>query len=114
MKRGIPGRGDILRINLDPSLGVEQEGTRPVVVLTPEEFNRFGLILACSITQGGAMAREHGFAVSLLGAGVRTQGVVLCHQVRTLDPRERKVRYIETLPSSITEEILARVRTLVA
>jgi len=58
------------------------------------------------------MAREHGFAVSLMGSGTRTQGVVLCHQVRTLDPRERKAVFLETLPTLITEEILARVRSL--
>lgn len=112
MRRGIPDRGDVLLLSLDPSLGAEQSGKRPIVVLSKEAFNRFGLVLACPVTQGGQMAREHGFAVSLVGSGTRTQGVVLCHQVRTLDPRERKSVFVETLPTWITAEILARVQTL--
>ena len=112
MKRGIPDRGDILHIDLDPVKGREQRGKRFVLVLTLAAFNRFGLMLACPVTQGGEFAREHGFAVPLSGAGSRTQGVVLCHQVRTLDYRERGANWIESLPGEILEEVLARVRTL--
>ena len=112
MTRGIPDRGDILHIDLDPTRGREQRGKRYVVVLTPAVINRFGCILACPITQGGEFAREHGFAVSLTGAGTHTQGVVLCHQARTLDFKERAAVWVESLPEEILEEILARVRTL--
>ena len=112
LKRGIPERGDILHIDLDPTKGREQRGKRFILVLSPAEFNRFGLILACPITQGGAFAREHGFAVSLSAAGMRTQGVVLCHQVRTLDYKERNGKLVEALPEEQVDEVLARVRTL--
>ena len=112
MKRGVPDRGDILHIDLDPVKGREQQGKRFVLVLTPAVFNRFGLMLACPVTQGGAFAREHGFAVSLSGAGSRTQGVALCHQVRTLDYRERNADWVESLPADFVEDVLARVRTL--
>ena len=81
-------------------------------MLTPSAFNRFGLMLVCPITQGGEFARKHGFAVSLSGAGTRTMGVALCHQVRILDYRERRAGWVESLPEEIVEEVLARVRTL--
>ncbi len=112
MKRGIPERGDILHIDLDPTKGREQRGKRFILVLSSAEFNRFGLILVCPVTQGGEFAREHGFAVSLSGAGTTCQGAVLCHQVRTLDYKERAARWVEALPPDIVEEVLARVRTL--
>lgn len=112
LKRGIPDRGDILHIDLGPTKGREQRGRRSVLVLSPMEFNRFGLILVCPVTQGGEFAREHGFAVSLSAAGTTTQGVVLCHQVRTLDYKERSGRLVEALPEEVVEEVLARVRTL--
>lgn len=32
-------RGDICKLSLDPTLGHEQQGLRPVLVLTPESFN---------------------------------------------------------------------------
>ena len=113
LKRGIPDRGDVLNLDLDPAKGHEQRGKRPVLVLSVSEFNRFGLILVCPITQGGGFAREHGFAVPLSGAGTRTQGVVLCNQLRTVDYRERGREFSESLPGDLVEEVLARVRTLI-
>ena len=112
MKRGNPERGDILHIDLDPTKGREQRGKRFVLVLSPADFNRFGLILACPVTQGGGFAREHGFAVSLSATGTHTRRVILCHQVRTLDYKERNGKWIETLEEEVVEEVLARVRTL--
>lgn len=112
MKRGVAERGDVLHVDLDPTKGREQQGKRFVVVLSPADFNRFGLALVCPVTQGGEFAREHGFAVSLSAAGAKTQGVVLCHQARTLDYKERNATWIETLPEEVVEEILARVGTL--
>jgi mRNA interferase ChpB len=112
LKRGIPDRGDILHTDLDPTRGREQRGKRFVVVVSVADFNKFGLALVCPITQGGKFAREHGFDVSLIGAGTRIQGIVLCHQVRVLDYKERSSRWVETLRQEIMEEVLARVRTL--
>jgi mRNA-degrading endonuclease toxin of MazEF toxin-antitoxin module len=112
MKRGIPDRGDILHIDLDPAKGREQQGQRYVLVLTLADFNSFGLALVAPITQGGQFAREHGFTVSMMGAGTNTQGVVLCNQVKMLDCRERRAQIIETAPETVVDEALARVRAL--
>ena len=112
LKRGIPDRGDILHIALDPVKGREQRGQRFVLVLSVSEFNRFGLVLVCPVTQGGEFARQHGFAVSLSATGARTQGVVLCHQARVLDYKERRAGWLEKLPANLVEDVLARARTL--
>lgn len=112
MKRGIPARGEILHIDLDPTLGREQQGQRYVLVLTVFEFNRFGLALVAPITQGGQFARENGFTVSLMGSGGKTHGVVLCNQVRMLDFKERGGKLIETAAAIIVEDVLARIRVL--
>jgi mRNA interferase ChpB len=113
LKRGIPDRGDVLNLDLDPAKGHEQRGRRPVLVLSASEFNRFGLVLVCPITQGGGFAREHGFAVPLSGVGARAQGVVLCHQLRVVDYKERGSEFSESLPGDLVEEALARVRALI-
>jgi mRNA interferase ChpB len=112
LRRGTPDRGDVLHIDLDPTKGREQRGQRFVLVLSVWEFNRFGLILVCPVTQGGDFARQHGFAVSLSATGARTQGVVLCHQLRALDCKERHTEWVETLPVDVVDDVLARVRTL--
>ena len=83
-----------------------------MLVLSVAEFNRIGLVLGCPITQGGQFAKASGFAVSLSGVGTKTQGVVLCHQTRTMDYKIRAGRWVETLPLDLIEEVLGRVRTL--
>lgn len=112
MKHGIPDRGDILHLDLDPAKGREQQGQRYVLVLTLADFNRFGLALVAPITQGGQFAREHGFTVSLMGTGMRTQGIVLCNQMKMLDYRERGARAVEAAPEIVIDDVLARVRAL--
>jgi mRNA-degrading endonuclease toxin of MazEF toxin-antitoxin module len=52
MKRGIPDRGDILHLNLDPVLGKEQQGQRYVTILNGEileEYPDLGLGESCFI-----------------------------------------------------------------
>ena len=105
-------RGDIYLVNLDPTKGREQRGARPLLIVSPLAFNRLGTPLVCPITQGGHSARARGFAVSLGGAGTRTQGVILCHQPRVLDLETRGATFVETVPPAIMEDVLARLLTL--
>ena len=109
----VPRRGDIVRLDFDPSAGHEQQGTRPALVLSPEAFNRFGIALACPITRGGAFARGQAWTVPLAGAGLATDGVVLCNQARTVDWKARRAAFIEAVPAELIADVLARVATLI-
>jgi mRNA interferase ChpB len=42
-------RGDIVNVPLDPTVGHEQRGTRPALVLTTKEFNKLGDVLVAPI-----------------------------------------------------------------
>ena len=106
-------RGDIYLVSLDPTSGHEQQGTRPVLVVSPSAFNRLTKTpVVLPITSGGNFARTAGFAVSLTGAGMKTTGVVRCDQPRVLDLVSRKGRKLESVPSAIMDEVLAKVATL--
>ena len=108
-------RGDIYIVALDPTQGSEQQGTRPVLVVSPGPFNRVtGVPVVLPITQGGSFARTAGFAVSLMGAGTSIVGVVRCDQPRALDMRARKGRKIESIPDDIMNEVLAKLATILA
>ena len=109
----VPRRGDIILLDFDPSAGHEQQGTRPALVLSPDAFNRFGMALACPITRGGAFARGRAWTVPLAGAGLTTDGVVLCNQVRTVDWIARRGRFVEAVPAELIADVLARVATLI-
>jgi mRNA interferase ChpB len=113
VKRAKYGRGDIVRLNLNPTAGREQQGDfRPALVLTPAAYNATGLAVIAPITQGGDFARYAGFAVTLSGAGTETQGVILCNQIRSVDLEARGAKRIEVAPDVVIEDALARVQAL--
>jgi mRNA interferase ChpB len=102
-------RGDIYLVSLDPTVGHEQQGKRPVLVISPGKFNRLTRMpIVLPITSGGNFARTAGFAVSLMGAGIRTTGVVRCDQPRALDLRARGAKRLETIPDHIIDEVWAK------
>jgi mRNA interferase ChpB len=101
-------RGDIYLVSLDPTEGREQRGSRPVLVVSPTEFNEATrLPVICPITSGGDFARRIGFAVPV--TGIKTSGVVRCDQPRVLDLGARNARRVDTLPASIMDEVLAKL-----
>ncbi|MCF5708607.1 type II toxin-antitoxin system ChpB family toxin [Pseudomonas syringae] len=113
MKRSRFNRSDIVRINLNPTAGREQQGDfRPALVLTPAAYNVSGLAIIAPITQGGDFARYAGFAVPLSGSGTETQGVVLCNQIRTVDLEARGAKCVESAPDVVIDDVLARVQAL--
>ncbi len=106
-------RGDVYMVDLEPTQGREQRGHRPVVIVSPDAFNRAtGLPVIAPITNGGDFARRIGFAVPL--SGTQTSGVVRCDQPRVLDLTARNGRRVESLPEPIMDEVLARMATIFA
>lgn len=104
-------RGDIYLVSLDPTAGHEQRGSRPVLVVSPDEFNEATrLPVICPITNGGDFARRLGFAVPV--TGIKTTGIVRCDQPRVLDLSARHAHKVDTLPAPVMDEVLARVATL--
>ena len=108
-------RGDIYLVSLDPTSDYEQQGTRPVLVVSPAAFNRLTRTpIVLPITSGGNFARTAGFAVSLMGSGTQTTGIVRCDQPRALDIGSRHGRKLESVPQSVLEEVLAKVAPIFA
>ena len=103
-------RGDIWMVSLDPTAGHEQQGMRPVMIVSATAFNRVTQTpVVLPITTGGNFARARGFAVSLTGAAVKTTGIVRCDQPRALDLLARKARRVESAPQEIVDEVLAKL-----
>lgn len=108
----VPDRGEIWHVDLDPTKGTEQRGARFVFIVSPKAFNQGGLTLVCPITQGGAVARYAGFAVTLMGSATDTQGVVACNHARAVDIRARHGAFKERVPEAVTADVIARLQTL--
>jgi mRNA interferase ChpB len=107
-------RGDIYLVDLDPARGGEQRGRRPVMVVTPKEFNRQCPPLVCPITTGGTAARLAGFTISLATTGLKTTGVILCSQLRAVDIKARHGRRIERAPDEVVAEVMATLQDLLS
>ncbi len=104
-------QGDIYMVSLNPAQGREQQGHRPVLIVSSSQFNAATkLPVVLPITNGGDFARRIGFAVEI--TGIKTTGLIRCDQPRVLDIAERQGRKVDTLPAALLEDVLAKVVTL--
>ena len=108
-----PARGDVYHVDLEPTKGKVQRGKRFVLVLSPAEHNGKGLVIVLPISQGHTLARSAGYASTLMGAGLNTQGVVICDQPRTIDFAVRGARYVESVPAHVVDDVMSRIAPLV-
>ncbi|WP_329662236.1 type II toxin-antitoxin system PemK/MazF family toxin [Geminicoccus sp.] len=107
-------RGDIWHLDFSPAAGRELRGAHYALIVSPRAFNLMGKPLVCPIsTTGASFARAGGWTVTLMGAGTATAGMILCHELRTIDMKARSGRFHEKVPDSIMDEVLAIVQALV-
>ncbi|MBI4231053.1 MAG: type II toxin-antitoxin system PemK/MazF family toxin [Planctomycetes bacterium] len=102
-------RGEVYWATLSPRSGSEQQGTRPVIVVSHDAFNQTPLwrsVIVVPVSTSTAQARRGPTAVPLpAGAGgLKKDGVALCHQVTTLDRGKLSSR-----AGSLPPDLLARV-----
>jgi mRNA interferase MazF len=98
--------GDILLVDFDPTKGSEQAGIRPALVISSKLMHEVSKrIIVCPITRNMVPWPTK---VSLPD-DIKTRGMVLTDQVRTLDTGTRILRLIETAP----QEVVTIVRSYV-
>ena len=106
VKEAVPDAGDILWINLNPTKGHEQSGTRPVIVASFASFNRLsGLCTIIPMTHV-----QKGYINEVVINAKDAHGVALIDQVRTLDFKNRRC----TLRGKVSEDELAEIRAKLA
>ena len=101
-------RGDIVRIDLEPTRGSEQQGVaRPCVVLSVGAYNNklptFGAVPLSSSPR-----ERPPFIVSTPSAGLSTS-MALCHQLRAVDKR----RIVGDRRGALSAEALRKVEAAV-
>jgi mRNA interferase MazF len=104
-----PDAGDLVWIELNPTVGHEQSAHRPAIVLTPRQYNaRSGLCIICPITSRARgypleVAIPHGHAIS---------GVILVDQVHGVSWVKRYVRMDSVAPAELLDEVRERLAAL--
>jgi mRNA interferase MazF len=102
-------RGEIWWATLAPRSGSEQQGTRPVLVVSHDGFNQVPTwmsVIVVPISSSPSQGRRGPTAVPLpAGAGgLKTAGAALCHQVTTLDRRKLTSR-LGVLPAPLLAQV---------
>ncbi len=104
-------RGDIFLANLNPYVGSEQGGTRPVLILQNDAGNLFSpTLIVAPITS--RMRKKPALPTHYILDGIDNllcPCIVLCEQIRTID--KRRVReYISRVPREKMDEISENIR----
>ena len=87
-------RGQIYRVNLDPVVGSEQGGIRPVLVVQTDAFNKSSpTVVVMAITSKFDKRRDLATHVIVRCNELPHDSIVLAEQMRTLD-KSRFVKYI--------------------
>lgn len=99
-------RGEIYYANLDPVLGSEQSGFRPVLIVQNDTGNRYSptVIVAPITTKPDSKVKLPTHCHLAAYKGLDESSVALLEQLRTLDKRRLK-KYIGRLKKSSMNEV---------
>lgn len=104
-------RGDLFSACLDPVVGSEQGGIRPVLIVQNDVGNRYSptvIVLAVTGQINKTRLPTH-VQVDAENTGLQKDSVVLAEQIRTLDKRRLREK-IGSLKPEVMEKVTAAMR----
>ena len=105
-------RGDIIWANLDPTLGHEQSGSRPVLILSEDVFNdRSGTVIAVVLTSQQPIA-SFPLTLELSDPSLPKKSWVKISQIRTLST-QRLGKKIGTASDEKLETIIEGLNEII-
>ncbi len=108
----IPKAGDLISTDVDTSLGREQAGRRPALVVSDEIFNAAtGLAIVCPIT-----SKIRPFPSSVvLPEGLLLSGEILLSHIRSIDTLACPIRFAgAAVPPAVAAIVRAKLAALIA
>ena len=104
-----PEAGDFIWIDLDPTVGHQQRGRRPAIVLSPQDYNAAaGLCVICPIT-----SRVRGYPFeAVLPDDANLRGAVLADQPRSISWEKRPIQHAGRAPETVLTEVRERLAAL--
>ena len=109
MVDGVPQQGDIITIDLDPRMGHEQQGFRPVIVLSNNivsQYTNVVIVAPISTTQRRLPLYYN------LPDSLNTKGTVFLDQLVTLDYKARSFKFIEKASLDFLNQLLNITRRI--
>ena len=83
------GRGDVVLCDLNPVVGSEQAGVRPVIIVQIDRANAVSphtIITPCTTKIRRSLLPSH-VLVPAGNGGLKQDSIVLCEQIRVIDRR---------------------------
>ena len=107
----IPEQGDIIDINFDPSAGKGIIKRRPAYVLSKKMLNEHvELAIVAPIT-----STNRGISMEVpLSNTMKTTGVILPYQMRSLDFESRDASFIEKAPQEVIDAVRKIAKLLIS
>ncbi len=107
-----PLRGEIWLVTLDPTIGREQAGRRPALVVSDDLFNQSHaeLVVVLPITSKSKGIRSH-VPVSPPEGGLSVQSYIKCEDVRSVSI-QRLERRLEKVTAGTLKEVENRLRII--
>jgi mRNA interferase MazF len=94
-------RFDIYLVNLDPTIGHEVRKTRPCLIVSPDEMNRYiGTVIIAPMTTKG---RDYPTRVNLTFQGKK--GQIVLDQIRTID-KIRLIKHLGKIDKNTAQKVL--------
>lgn len=92
VKKYIPEQGDIVYVDFNPTMGHEQQGFRPAIVISNNVFNiNTKMVILCPITSNLKEFPTH----YILTKTKKVMGSVLCEHIRSIDYEARNLKFVE-------------------
>ena len=112
MKTGKVTRGDVWLGDLSPTLGHEQTGCRPLLVVSVDDFHQgpSGLVVILPITSTDRGIRMH-LTIRPPEGGLRKESTILCDAIRSI-ARKRLLHRIGRVSPGVMEGVEDRLRML--
>jgi mRNA interferase MazF len=102
-------KGDIIKVDFNPTLGSKQSGYRRALIISNEDFySKTGMLIILPIT-----STNNSFPLHVqLEKNVKTQGYVLCEHVKSIDANVRKIKYVESTSKSFIDKINQYIKAI--
>ena len=104
-------QGDIVIVDFDPSLGSEQKGKKPGVVVSNDTYHvkTNGLVIVVPITSDRVI--KYPLHVDL-DSRTKAYGQVMCEQLITMDTKNRNLKTVEKMPKDLLDKTLKIIKLL--
>lgn len=105
-------RGEVWLVNLDPTLGREQAGTRPALIISEDLFNQSyaDLVIVIPITSQKKNIRSH-VPIAKGEGGLTLESYAKCEDVRSIS-KQRLKKKLGKAPALTIESVEEKLKFL--